>query len=207
MPRDLDADPGAAIELCHAAHARLLASVEKLTDDQARSPSRLPGWTVGHVLTHLARNADSHTRRLGGALRGQDLPRYQQGQRDADIVEGAGRPAGEIVSDLQAAQVALEAVWDLSMAAGWRHRQLLGNDRWETTGSPARRLREVEVHHVDLGLGYEPSDWPEEYVTWELPIVLATVPERARRPDDFRDLVAWVTGRGPLPSRVELGPW
>ena len=22
----------------------------------------------------------------------------------------------------------------------------------------------AEVHHVDLGLGYEPSDWPEDYV-------------------------------------------
>jgi maleylpyruvate isomerase len=207
MPSDLDADPGAAIEFCRAAHARLLAAVEELTDDQARSPSRLPGWTVGHVLTHLARNADSHTRRLEGALRGQDVPRYGPGQRDAAIAEGAGRPAGEIVPDLKAAQEALETVWDRSMAAGWPNRQLLGDDRWETNGSPARRLREAEVHHVDLGLGYEPSDWPEDYVTWELPRALATVPGRARRPDDVRDLVAWAIGRGPLPSLVELGPW
>ena len=30
------------------------------------------------------------------------------------------------------------------------------------------RWREVEVHRVDLGLGYEPEDWPAEYVRLEL---------------------------------------
>ena len=207
MPTDLVADPSAAIELCHASHRRLFSSVELLTDDQMRSPSRLPGWSVGHVLTHLARNAEGHTGRLEGALRGEDVPRYQPGQRDAEIVAGAGRPAGEVVSGLHAAQDALELVWERSVAAGWPNRHLLGDDHWETSASPARRLREVEVHHVDLGLGYEPSDWPEDYVAWELPMVLATVPGRTRRTDDARDLVAWATGRGPLPSRVELGPW
>ena len=29
---------------------------------------------------------------------------------------------------------------------------------------PFLRWREVEVHRVDLGLGYEPADWPAEYV-------------------------------------------
>jgi len=207
MPRDLDAEPGVAIEICHAAHDRLLMRVAKLTDEVVRSPSRLPGWSVGHVLTHLARNADGHARRLDGALRGQDVPRYEPGQRDADITTGAARPADEIVSDLRASQEALEATWERSTAAGWPNRQLLGGDRWQTTSSPARRLREVEVHHVDLGLGYEPSDWPEDYVTWELPMVLATLPERVRRAEDARNLLAWAAGRGPVPSRAELGPW
>jgi maleylpyruvate isomerase len=207
VPPDLDADPGVAIELCRSAHVRLMSRVESLTDDQARLASRLPGWSVGHVLTHLARNADSHVRRLQGALRGQDLPRYQPGQRDGEIAEGSARPAAEVVSDLYAAQVALEEVWEQSADAGWPNRHFLGGDHWQTTGSPARRLREVEIHHVDLGLGYEPADWPEDYVAWELPMVLATVPNRARRPEDARHLVAWVTGRGPLPTSVQLQPW
>lgn len=207
MPPDLDADPGAAIELCVASHARLLARVDKLTDDQARGASRLPQWTVGHVLTHLARNADGHMRRLEGALQGREVPRYQPGQRDAEIAGGAGRPASEIVADLRAAQEALQAVWDESTAAGWPNRQLLGGDRWETTASPARRLREVEIHHVDLGLGYETTDWLEDYVTWDLPLVLATVAGRAQRPEDARALLAWATGRGPVPSQIQLNPW
>ena len=26
-----------------------------------------------------------------------------------------------------------------------------------------RRLTEVELHHVDLGVGYRPADWPEPF--------------------------------------------
>ena len=28
---------------------------------------------------------------------------------------------------------------------------------------PWARLREVEVHHVDLGAGYTPADWPDAF--------------------------------------------
>jgi maleylpyruvate isomerase len=209
VPENLEAEPEPTISMCRAAHARLLATTRPIDDDQVRSPSRLPGWTVAYVLTHLARNADGHTRRLEAALRGEDLPRYPGGpaQRDSDIADGARRPVEAIVSDLRDAQVRLEQVWDLSVAADWPHRDLLGDDQWPTTASPVRRLREVEVHHVDLGLGYEPSDWPAEYVAWELPMILATVPNRARRPNDARDLVAWLSGRGPVPTETELSPW
>jgi maleylpyruvate isomerase len=106
VPVDLDADPGEAIELCRAAHARLMATVADVTDEQVRSPSRLPGWTIGHVLTHLARNADGHSRRLDGALRGADVPRYPGGsaQRDSEIDAGAPRPAADIITDLVTSQ-------------------------------------------------------------------------------------------------------
>jgi maleylpyruvate isomerase len=209
VPTDLDADPAAAIELCRAAHARLVARVEYITDEQVRSPSRLPGWTVAHVLTHLARNADGHVRRLEGALRGEDVPRYPGGpaQRNGEIDDGAGRSAVDILADLDTAQRRLELVWDRSAAAGWPHPELRGDDRWPTSASPVRRLREAEVHHVDLGLGYEPSDWPEDYVAWELPALLATVPDRVHRTDDVRRLVAWLSGRWPVPTAIELDPW
>jgi maleylpyruvate isomerase len=209
VPNDLDANPAAAIELCRAAHARLGARVEHITDEQVRSPSRLPGWSVAHVLAHLARNADGHVRRLEGALRGEDVPRYPGGpeQRNGEIDEGARRSAAGIVADLDAAQRQLELVWGRSAAAGWPHPGLRGDDHWPASASPVRRLREVEVHHVDLGLGYEPSDWPEDYVAWELPVLLATVPKRVHRTDDVRDLVAWLSGRRPVPAAIQLDPW
>ena len=56
----------AATEL-GAATDSLIASIGGLTDADARGPSLLPGWTRGHVLTHLARNADGGTRLLGWA--------------------------------------------------------------------------------------------------------------------------------------------
>ena len=138
MPTDLDADPALAIELCRASHARLVATVERIAHEQVRSPSRLPGWTIAHVLTHLARNADGHVRRLEGAFRGEDVPRYPGGsaQRNGDIEEGARRSAVDILADLNTAQRRLELVWDRSVAAGWPHAELRGDDRWPTTEGP-----------------------------------------------------------------------
>jgi maleylpyruvate isomerase len=206
---DLEADPLRAVVLCRAGHLRLVATVERVTDEQARTASQLPGWTIAHVLTHLARNADGHSRRLEGALRGEDVPRYPGGpaQRRKEIDEGAWRPTPEIVADLCASQSRLELVWDHSVAAGWPNAGMLGDDHWPTTASPVRRMREVEIHHVDLGLGYEPSNWPDEYVRWELPKLVATVPSRVQRPDDARALLLWLSGRQSAPSAIELDPW
>jgi len=47
----------------------------------------------------------------------------------------------------------------------------------------------------------------EDYVAWELPVLLATVPDRARRTEDVRRLVAWLSGRRPVPAAIELDPW
>jgi maleylpyruvate isomerase len=209
MPTDLERDTAAAIALCQAAHARLLASADGLADDQLRAPSRLPGWSVGHVLAHLARNAEGHARRLEAALAGQDLPRYPGGpsQRDAEIAAGAGQSAAELAADLAGTARRLEDVWARSAAAGWPHAELRGHDSWPTTASPSRRLREVEVHHADLGLGYEPARWPDEYIEWELPMLLATIPGRLPDPADRRDLLTWLMGRRPDPPPVRLDPW
>lgn len=57
---NLENDPDLASQLCREAQERLLLRVAGLDDGAMRAPSRLPGWTVGHVLTHLARNADAH---------------------------------------------------------------------------------------------------------------------------------------------------
>ena len=62
-----------------AAQATLLAAIADLTDEVARGPSRLPGWSVGHVLTHLARNADSVVWRLEGAALGELRDQYPGG--------------------------------------------------------------------------------------------------------------------------------
>jgi maleylpyruvate isomerase len=205
----LDEDPSAGIELCRAAHVRLLTTVATVSELQVSSPSRLPGWTIGHVVAHLARNADGHTTRLEAALSGEDVPRYPGGnaQRDTEISQGAARPPAELLADLRGSQERLELAWHKNAAAGWPHPEFRGNDLWPATSSPVRRLREVEMHHVDLGLGYKASDWPSEYVAWELPVLLATVPERAQRPDDAIGLVVWLAGRGPGPGNIELAPW
>jgi maleylpyruvate isomerase len=206
---DLEADPGRAAALCTSAQARLVARVALLDDADVRRASRLPGWSVGHVLTHLARNADAHARRLTGALRGEDVGKYPGGtaQRERDIEDGAGRSATELVRDLSLSQQRLEQLFTECAAAGWPGSRLMGGSHYPATGCPAHRLREVEVHHVDLDIGYGPADWPADYVAWELPGLLATVPDRLRSREDRAAVLAWLAGRRASPTDVELDPW
>lgn len=206
---DLESNPELASRLCREAQGRLMRRVNQLTDDDVQSPSRLPGWTVGHVLTHLARNADAHARRLSGALSGHDVPKYASGeqQRITEIEDGATRSAGEIITDLQTSMDSLEEIFTQSTAAGWPNGHFLGGGHYGVAGCPAHRLREVEMHHVDLGRGYTPGDWPDEYVAWDLPLLLATAPERLDSSNSRRLFMAWLAGRGPLDSGTTLNPW
>lgn len=191
------------IEQVRAAHDRLHAALGGLDDDTARAPSRLPGWSVGHVLTHLARNADSVVRRLRGAVAGELVEQYAGGPagRAAEVEAGAGRPAAELVADLRAADDAVDRLFGSVPAEVWERSVLAGDGR----RIPASRLqlsrwREVEVHHVDLGLGYSPADWPAPLVALMLPDLLAGLPDRA----DPAALAGWLLDRSPAP---QLGGW
>jgi Mycothiol maleylpyruvate isomerase N-terminal domain len=89
----MEMEPKIAIALCGDAHRRLLATAIHVDDEIARRPSRLPGWTVGHVVTHLARNADGHVRRLEGALRGLRFPDTREGL-SSETVRSKGEQGG-----------------------------------------------------------------------------------------------------------------
>lgn len=187
------------IDGCRRAHRSLLDDLAGLTDEQCRSASHLPDWTVGHVLTHIARNADSVIRRLEGAARNEVVDQYPGGYagRAADIAAGAGRPAAELAADVRGTATRLEdrcatlpkEAWDRST------RDVSGAERPANT-LMFTRWREVEVHHVDLGLGYTAADWPEGLVSAWLPRELERLPKRA----DPNRLLAWVIGRGPAPA-------
>lgn len=209
MDDTLDAD----IAGMRAAHETLAARTRGLTDGEARAPSRLPGWTVGHVLTHIARNGDSVARRLEGAARGEVVDQYPGGRegRAAEIEAGAERPAAELLADLAATHRRIDAAIDVLDGETWD-----GSTR-DVGGrlQPARdivvgRWREVEVHHVDLGLGYEPDQWPAAFVERVLPEALADVGRRLPGLDavDPAMVVAWTYGRAvPPPGLPDLLPF
>ena len=72
---------------------------------------------------------------------------------------------------------------------------------------PIARWREVEVHHSDLGLGYLVADWPAEFVSLDLPLALARVPERIEDPAQRAGLLAWIYGRASEPAGLVLRPF
>ena len=110
------------------ADGRLIASASALTDDQLREPSLLPGWSRGHVLSHIARNADGLANLLTWARTGVETPQYESFEaRNAQIEDGSGRPGSEIIPDLsrsaenfisQAREMPDEGWWPRSEACG-----------------------------------------------------------------------------------------
>src|ERR671921_2597749 len=84
------------------ATARLLRTAEDLDPGAVGEPSLLPGWTVGHVLTHVARNADAYTNLLTWARTGVETPAYATAAARAEGIEaGAGRPLREQIDDIR----------------------------------------------------------------------------------------------------------
>lgn len=158
-------DPGAALAEVQTATAHFMSTAARLDDAAVRGPSLLPGWTRGHVLAHVARNADGLVNLLTWARTGVETPQYvSRDARNADIERGAGRAAAEHLTDLgDSAAVFAAAV------------EAVPPDRWDVlvrwTGGqerPARailsaRLREVEIHHVDLDLDYTPAHWHTDF--------------------------------------------
>ena len=160
---------------------RLLATADALTDSQAAAPSRLPGWTRGHILTHLARNADGFRNLLTWARTGTETPMYPSEEaRDRSIEAGAGRSAAELAADVRASAAALAGAAEGLPAGAWDATVSRRGDRFPARVIAARRLSELEIHHVDLGAGYEPGDWPAPFVQETLARVAT---DFAGRPD------------------------
>ncbi len=112
------------MEGCLAAHAKLVSVTAGLTDDNVRRPSLLPEWSVAHVLTHLARNAEAMHRRIGAALRGEMIEQYEGGAegRAAAIEAGARRDGNELVTDVVEWSQRLDMSFASLPEEGWRRR-------------------------------------------------------------------------------------
>lgn len=165
-----------------SATTRLAGTVSGLADRDVRQPSALAGWTRGHLLTHIARNADGLRNLLVWARTGVEIPQYRSTEaRAAGIEAGAGRNAAEFLADLQDSAAAFSAEAATLTRQAWQVpvHGLRGPEHpaWFTL---IRRLVEVEVHHVDLDAGFGPDDWPDSFVAVELPLAAA---DFAQRPD------------------------
>ncbi|MEV6953470.1 maleylpyruvate isomerase family mycothiol-dependent enzyme [Streptomyces sp. NPDC051183] len=213
---------------------RLLTAAAKLDNAALAGGSHLPGWTRGHVLAHLARNADA----LVNVFEGR--PMYESAAaRDADIERDAGRPLEEQLADVRDSAARFMATTEPPQ--DWSRTVELRNGITDLASNvPFRRLVEVELHHVDLNVGYELADLPGEFTEreivfladrWsgrpEVPPVTLTAPADDTDGTDERtwhtggpegapvavtgpadELLGWLAGRGAKGARlsVEGGP-
>lgn len=214
------AGPTTLLELLADANQRLVRDVDALDDAIFTTPSLLPEWTVGHVVAHLALNGEGLAGALNGVAGGIATPMYaSQDARDADIAKlGAGS-----ASELRSRLMASTELFDREVSD-------LPDDKWEVMiertpgqrGFSARstvlmRLREVEIHHADLGVGYTAADWSPAFTTVLLDSLRkfdSPRPFRVLARDlaqtwaygdgdptttvtgDSHDLAWWLTGRG-----------
>jgi maleylpyruvate isomerase len=166
-------DPTETLARVVESTAHLIATAEQFDDTTVREPSLLPGWTRGHVLTHVARNAEAVTRLLTWAQTGVETPMYASAEaRDAEIGQGADRGAQELVADVREASDRLA-----------EHAARLTEEQWraEIAGRrggpqpagwlPWWRLEEILIHHVDLGVHYSPAHWPQYFTEPELAMI------------------------------------
>lgn len=212
MPLPLDR----RLELLQESSQRLVRTVDGLSGDDWSTPSDLPGWSRAHVVAHLALNADA----LGDALVGVygeegPVPMYpSQEARDADIEKLAGAEPSELRARLMA------GVTEFADAAAG-----MPDDAWDarierTPGGPTfragsavgMRWREVEIHHVDLGAGYDRSRWPPEFCRALLDAMARREAWREPFRTDPTDLDGtWTCGDGTGPTvtgtAADLGWW
>jgi maleylpyruvate isomerase len=179
MVADSPASPDAAqrgqldelLELLRTATAKLLGRTISVTDDDWRGPSHLPGWSRGHVATHVARQADGLVRLASWARTGTRTDMYSSpDQREREIEAGALRSGLDLQVDLDTAAGRLEEAFESLQAAGaWDAVvELRGGLRVPARLLPLARLLEVTVHHVDLDLGYELADVDDQTADWLL---------------------------------------
>ncbi|MGX6606372.1 maleylpyruvate isomerase family mycothiol-dependent enzyme [Micromonosporaceae bacterium Da 78-11] len=175
----------------------LLTDVDRATEELLRraadldptvvsTPSPLPGWTVGHVLTHIARNADGQRNLLTWARTGVETPMYPSpAAREEGIEAGAARPLREQIEDIRVTHEHFADAAAAMPAPAWTF--VLPATGQAAALVPWSRLREVEVHHVDLGAGYTPADWSDAFALRLL-----------------REIVA---GAGPDATAMQLRPY
>jgi maleylpyruvate isomerase len=170
--------------LVSGATQRLLGDTIAVGDEDWQAPSRLPGWSRGHVASHIARQADGMVRLAEWARTGERQDMYASAeQREADINAGAGRSGLEYQIDLDTSAGRLDQAFDALDDAAWDVVvELRSGTKVPARMLPLARLVEVVIHHVDLDIGYEVAQIEDTTAEWLLEWCAFRVRERQEFP-------------------------
>lgn len=226
--------PEGRLEQVYDATALYLQHVDRLSEHDLRQETVLPGWTRAHVVAHVALHALGTSRALMGLAHGHPVAVYDSEERRDSDIEQTSRLQVDKLRELsfdacgrfKAACSAIhesDATWD-ALVERTPHGYVFTAD-----GVVDARWREVEIHHVDLGVGYSPRDWSPAFTAYLFDIVVGdragSVDVELRTPNggtvigdggpvvegEAAALAYWLCGRdsghglsGDLPT---LGPW
>jgi maleylpyruvate isomerase len=195
-----------------AATEQLIDSAAKLSAEDLAGPSLLPGWTRGHVLAHVARNADALVNLLEWARTGEETPMYPDAAtRDRDIEAGAPRPLDEQLADLRDSAARFASAAAELPPAAWAGQVAMRSGRVVAAAEiPWLRLVEVRLHHVDLDAGHTVDDLPAGFADRELAAAVDVLAGRegvaAVRLRDTGSGAAWDLGAAAEPELTVAGP-
>jgi maleylpyruvate isomerase len=219
-----DLDPQGAFELLPEATQRLVRTVDRLGDDELGEPSGLPDWTRAHVVAHLALNSEGLAGVLQGRMAGEPTTMYPSDDaRSADIEELAAGDRAELRERFLAGTTLVTDAVDHFPDEWWGEtfERTPGGRVIRYAAIPGMRLREVEIHHVDLAAGFDPTGWSDAFAAHLLTAMVKREPsdegfrvlatDLARTwevgsPDETTvsgpvgDLAWWLTGRPPADS-------
>jgi maleylpyruvate isomerase len=154
---------------------RLLETVDTFRERDLTEPSRLPNWSLGQLLTHIARNADALHNLLQWGRTGIETPctaRLNSATTTSTAVHcGALGSSSTISSPPRSSSVPhcnCLSQEELQRPVRTAHGRTI-----PASATPWLRLREVAVHHVDLDARLE--DIPSALVGALLSDVSATL--------------------------------
>lgn len=212
----------------------LMGIIDGLGDEGFAGHSALPGWTRGHVVGHIARNAEALHRLTIWASTGEETPMYSdREQRSAEIERSSTLPPGTLRQDLAHTAEVLDRALAALTPVQWQAqvRSALGR-AIPASEVPWMRIREVWLHAVDLGVGATLDDLPRGVIDLLLDDVTAALstkdgcpalelvasdrgrawqlgaaPSTGTVTDTAVALAGWLTGRTPAGSRPALPRW
>ena len=149
----------AAVEAC------LTADLAGRDAAWAGQPSGLPGWTRAQLVGHLAGSAYGLVNLCQWAASGVETPMYPSPEaRSAEIDRRASLPWPELVADVHAgAEQLADRLGSLQEPLGARSLRLGSGAAVTAADLASVRVREGEIHRVDLGAEYQPIDWAEPF--------------------------------------------
>jgi len=160
------ADPE-LLALLETGTRRLVRTVDAMSDEQWAAPSLLPDWSRGHVVAHLALNAEAMSGALEGVHEGRPVPMYPSDEARDAAIDALSTEAPSVVRDRFLGSSTVVYEWIAELADNLLNVPIerVPGGRTMLAGDLAdARVREVEVHHADLGLDHTTADWPPAFV-------------------------------------------